>query len=164
MRLAATMRVDFNSRQAKAMGESFTAECAAAFGDRVMELAKRNVAPGKGPGPHPHKQPGRVDTGNLQDSIQADIHKTASAAVVTVFTPLDYGTYLEAGWHAPSGRFYRYPWLWPAINQAQKEFLDIVRSHSGVAFTGGYTGGRVAVKKGANAWDSYQRGWRGKVK
>lgn len=158
MKLSAKIKVDFRTALAKQMGESFTTECAAAFGDLVQAQAKHNVAPGIGPGPHPH--PERIDTGNLMDSIQADIRKSTNAVAVDVYTNVEYGVFLEAGWHTPSGRFARYPWLRPAIETAQREFMNIVRTKAAVAFTGGARGGLVAIKRGRNTWDSFARGWR----
>ena len=42
-----------------------------------------------------------------------------------VYTDLDYGTYLEVGWRARNGRFYRYPWLKPAWKKAMAEYKTI---------------------------------------
>ena len=42
-----------------------------------------------------------------------------------VYTDLDYGTYLEIGWRARNGRFYRYPWLKPAWQKAMAEYKTI---------------------------------------
>lgn len=102
-----------------------------AMGRRALTLAKRNVAPGKGPGPHPHRQwkgvPDYVDTGTLMRSLQLRINERGFLKTATIFTDIPYGAYLEVGWHsAMSGRFYRYPWLEPAFREAQKLFPSTV--------------------------------------
>jgi hypothetical protein len=146
MRLQAKLRVSFNTALARRMGESFTTEVAAAFGDEVQRRAKENVMPGRGPGPHPHLTP-HEDTGRLAESIQADIGKTASAVTVTVFSDLNYALYNEMGWHTSTGRFVRYQFLRPAITEAQRSFMNLVRSKADVVFAGGARGGAVRVKR-----------------
>jgi len=160
MKTTATIRVSFNTPLAKAMGESFTTAVAAEFGDQVLARAKENVAPGKGPGPHPHVSK-HFDTGTLMENIFADITKTANGVTMHVWTPIPYGLFLEAGFHAKSGRFYRYPWLQPSISETQKDLTDIIRAKADVAFAGGAKGGAIRIRKGANVWDSYTRGWKG---
>jgi|GEM_PF-5570892 len=160
MRTIGKVRVYFNTPLAKQMGESFTTEVAAAFGDAVQRLAKENVAPGKGPGPHPH--PGRVDTGRLMESIEADIEKRSNVVNVTIFTTVPYGLWLEAGWTTTTGRFIRYPWLAVAISEVQRDFMRLVRAKADVAFAGGVRGGLIGIRKGTNPWD-YIRGSSRKI-
>ena len=163
MRTIASVRVDFATAAAKQVGKAFMEDVALEFGTQVAERAKQNVAPGRGPGPHPHPGPPawqHEDTGELGDSIRSDVREITNGVECMIFTPLDRGLYLEAGWHGPSGRFYRYPWLWPAINAVQVGFRGMARTRAGVAFTGGIRGGKVATKKGANVWDTYSRGWK----
>ena len=164
MKTTATIRVSFNTPLAKAMGESFTTEVAAEFGDQVLARAKHNVSPNVAPGQHPHKPPPawqHVDTGTLMENIFADIVKSATGVVMHIWTPILYGVFLEAGWHGPSGQFYRYPWLQPSISETQKDLTDIIRAKADVAFAGGAKGGAIRIRKGANVWDSYTRGWKG---
>ena len=159
MKTTATIRVSFNTPLAKQMGESFTTEVAAEFGDQVVARAKHNVSPNVGPGIHPH--PGRIDTGNLMENIWADIVKNQNGIKVVIYTDVVYGLYLEAGVHTLSGRFVRWPWLQPAITDTQKELSDIIRAKADIAFAGGLRGGGIAIRKGSNVWDSYTRGWKG---
>lgn len=84
----------------------------------VKVQAKHNVAPGIGPGPHPHRTP-HVDTGNLMRSIFYRTWQKGKLEVgFTVGTPLNYGLFLEVGWQTKSGSFFRYPWLMPALMSA----------------------------------------------
>jgi len=163
MQTVGKVRVYFNTPLAQQMGESFTTELAAAFGDEVQRRAKDNVAPGRGPGPHPHPPPPawqHVDTGRLMESIGADIEKRLNVVNVMVSTPVPYGVFLEAGWHTQSGRFVRYPWLAPAIADTQRDFMRLVRAKADTAFRGGPRGGLIRVNTGSNIWDSYSRGWK----
>ena len=167
MKTTATIRVSFNTPLAKQMGESFTTEVAAEFGDQVVARAKENTAPGKGPSSHPHPPPPawqHEDTGRLMESIFADIVKTANGVTMHVYTDVPYGLWLEAGFPAITGRFYRYPWLSPAVSDVQKELSNIIRAKADVAFAGGLRGGGIAIRKGSNVWDSYTRGWKGASK
>ena len=89
---------------------------------QVVAIAKGNVAPGKGPGPHPHREDhGWVweDTGTLMESItwgfeDASAITNREAIIALIYadaTKAPYGQWLELGWHGPSGQFYRYPFL-----------------------------------------------------
>lgn len=96
--------------------------------NRARELARENVAPGKGPSPHEgdyedgHNSPmQRPDTGNLQKSVRRVMVFKGFMTTGYLVTDLDYGTYLEVGWRR-GGKFFRYPWLKPAFLQAMKEF------------------------------------------
>ena len=106
---------------------------------RGMEYAKANVAPGRGPGPHPHRpQSHHEDTGDLAESVKlsegwgGDIlfedAPTNLSWVTSIYTDLDYGLYLEQGWTALSGLRYRYPWLFPAMVMAQRDFAHLART------------------------------------
>jgi len=91
--------------------------------EETVKLAKENVAPGKGPGPHPHL--GRMDTGNLMRDIRIikepywwTTHAYGQAGCTEAAY---YGVFLEWGWTNPwTGNFWRYPWLMPAYEQARK--------------------------------------------
>jgi len=95
-------------------------------GEIVQQIARANVTEGIGPGPHPH--PGRKDTGSLREAVQfmvdepetwvwrAQIGPDKNAPALEGGTPpWLYGWFLEVGWHSPIGRFWRYPWLRPAL-------------------------------------------------
>ncbi len=84
----------------------------------VRDQAKRHVAPGVGPSKHPHKDPGRIDTGNLMRDIQVgDLYKSGTMMIREVGNneATFYGSILEAGWFSRAGNFFRYPWLFPAL-------------------------------------------------
>lgn len=85
----------------------------------VQGQAQRHVAPGVGPSIHPHKDPGREDTGELMNDIQVgDVYHEGNSLVREVGNTEKtyYGSILEAGWFAHgTGNFWRYPWLYPAL-------------------------------------------------
>jgi hypothetical protein len=161
MRTVAKIKVDFRTAQAIALGEAFTTEVAAELGDDVVRRAKEFTLPGVGPGPHPHKPPPawqHVDTGHLSESIRADISKSANGVKMDVYSDLPYSLYLEAGWHGPSGRFYRYPWLRPSFEAALRNLDGIIRASAAIAFAGGVRGGLIGIRRGANPWQA--PGWK----
>jgi len=84
----------------------------------VQQQARHHVRIGGGPGPHPHRTP-HIDTGNLSASIEVgDLYKEGNTLVREVGNTeqAPYGKYLEVGWHAHgTGNFFRYPWLYPAL-------------------------------------------------
>lgn len=83
----------------------------------VATQAKKHTQPGSGPGPHPHRTP-HIDTGELMRSIEVgDEYKEGDALVREVGSQdsASYGKFLEIGWHSRAGNFWRYPWLWPAL-------------------------------------------------
>jgi len=95
-------------------------------GEIVQQIARANVTEGIGPGPHPH--PGREDTGSLREAVQfmvdeleryvwrAQVGPDKNAPALEGGTPpWLYGWFLEIGWHSLIGRFWRYPWLRPAL-------------------------------------------------
>lgn len=93
---------------------------------RVLKYAKKDaqdrVAPGKGPGPHPHNWP-HVDKGDkdgLMTSVKDAIWLQGFLTEGTIYTDSAYGTYLEVGWRTKAKNFYRYPWLKPAFLGALK--------------------------------------------
>jgi hypothetical protein len=91
----------------------------------VKEQARRNVTPGVGPGPHPHKPTSHhVDTGNLMRSIFYRTYERSGLVGAMIGTPINYGLFLELGWHAASGAFYRYPWLEPALREKAPASLE----------------------------------------
>lgn len=98
-----------------------------ALGEQAKEYAQKNVKKGKGPSPHPHKKHWWhnfkwEDTGALAESVQVRYRQAGFLRTVTIYTDLDYGMYLELGFRGPSGMFYRYPWMKPAYQKAQKDF------------------------------------------
>ena len=125
--------VDWRGKEFKESGEAFAQNFVLDLTIRAEKYAKENVEPGRGPGPHPHRTP-HEDTGALKESISADVDVQGSKVIGTVGSNLDYGRYLEVGWRAKSGKFYRYPWLWPAMHRAAREMRDVARAHKRVFF------------------------------
>lgn len=131
MRMTARVEVNMRTREVKAAGAGFAAEFADQMGELAAQYARENVTPGSGPGPHPHRPPPfpeHEDTGDLRDSITVQHVRMGFLETAQVFTDLPYGVYLELGWHSPSGRLWRYPWLMPAFMKAQDERAGIARS------------------------------------
>jgi hypothetical protein len=125
-------RIEINNRTAEvaARGDTFAKALALVMAHEAAHEARQNVAPGKGPGPHPHK-PGsnHIDTGHLMRNIEVEPQDRGFLKTATVFTEVPYGTYLEIGWINPhSGNFWRYPWLWPAVQVAQANAPGQARS------------------------------------
>lgn len=97
-------------------------------GEYVREQAAANVAPGIGPGPHPH--PGRVDTGDLMRDVQkSDVYDEGKNLVIEVGNTEKtyYGSILELGWHSRAGNFFRYPWLFPALESVRGKIMRRLR-------------------------------------
>ena len=99
----------------------------------VRDRAKQNVAPGQGPGPHPHK-PGwtHIDTGLLMSSINSVVsHDTGNEVIAVVYSDLNYprpyNVYLELGWISAAGSRFVYPYLWPASEVAQQQFGNVAK-------------------------------------
>lgn len=82
----------------------------------LRDAARARVMPGVGPGPHPHRTK-HIDTGNLARNTVYRVTKTVRGGQLEVGPKPEayYGTWLEIGWHAKSGKFYKYPWLRPAM-------------------------------------------------
>ncbi len=83
----------------------------------VRDQARENVRPGQGPGPHPHVS-AHIDTGNLMRDIQVgELYKEGNVLVREVGNneATFYGGILEIGWFSSAGNWFRYPFLWPAL-------------------------------------------------
>lgn len=112
------------------------------WANELAELMRENVRPGIGPGPHPH--PGRNDTGHaaaaitvrelqptsvMQAKAMREVVSHTARWAAGVFSdgggtlvgkgtsPYEYLSYLEMGWTTKRGRFVRYPWAAPAIEE-----------------------------------------------
>jgi len=164
MRIYGTVEVDYRSRAAKEHGLRFAEDYVLDQTAVVERLAKRNVTPGRGPGPHPHRTE-HEDTGQLMQSITSDVEVKGSRVVGIVGTNVIYGMFLEVGWHSRSGNFYRYPWLAPAMHEAKRYGPTIAQRHSHVWFEGDLTEGRQKVAAGwippGIRWDPGVRRFRG---
>lgn len=130
MKLVSRIEVNSRTREVAARGDTFAKALALSMAHEGAREARQNVAPGKGPGPHPHK-PGsnHIDTGDLMRSIEVIPEERGFLKTANITTDLDYGTYLEVGWTDPrTGRFWRYPWLWPAVQKVQADSEDVARN------------------------------------
>ena len=131
MRLVSRVEINTQAREVKAQGKKFAKDFALQVGEVAQNLAKRNVAPGQGPGPHPHRPGSRhVDTGNLMNSITVTPQSRGFLEASLVGTDVDYGVYLEYGWTSKAGNHWRYPWLYPAVMEARASALSVARSTS----------------------------------
>ena len=109
-------------------------------GELVRDKAKENVEPGKGPGPHPHKEfpswPTREDTGKLRDSIKTygpyNISADIKAIEIGGDGSVDYGKHLEVGFHTKQAddtvNFWRYPWMIPALEEQKGRIIRLLRT------------------------------------
>jgi len=153
MRITGKVEVNFNSREVKAAGAEFARAFTKELGELTRDIAQRNISPGVGPGPHPHRPPPfrqHTDTGALRDSIQVAPREQGFLTTYLVWTDLDYGTYLEMGWFSMAGNFWRYPWMLPAVSEAEQSLYKIARSTGRAYFTGGYSNrraGRVDISE-----------------
>ena len=137
MRMQSRIEVNSRTREVAARGDTFARALALSMAHEAAREARANVAPGKGPGPHPHK-PGsnHIDTGELMRSIEVVPEERGFLKTANVQTDLDYGTYLEVGWVNPhSGNFWRYPWLWPAVEVVKADSEDLARTTAREFFT-----------------------------
>lgn len=148
MRMTAVVRVNSRTREVQAQGNGFCQEFVAILGDETVRRARANVAPGHGPGPHPHRTL-HLDTGGLRDSIRARIRQRGFMYEALVETDKDYGLYLETGWTTLAGTHYRYPWLYPAAVEASRRWEPIGRSSSDRWFRDG--GGRTFIRSPLSA-------------
>ena len=149
MKLVSRIEVNSRSREVAARGDTYANALALVMANDGAREARANVAPGKGPGPHPHK-PGstHLDGGDLMRSIKVEPEERGFLKTANITTDLDYGVYLEVGWVNPwTGRFWRYPWLWPAVLLVQQRAEGMARSTARQYFLDD-TGGRVRVAGG----------------
>ena len=153
MRLTGEVKVNFRNKHVKDLGAGFVQDMALTLGEKIQAQAKHNVSPGVGPGPHPHN-PGshHIDTGNLRDSIEVDVDVVGAHAVAQVWSDLEYSVYLEYGWTARSGKFYRYPFLWPALDTVRPEVPPLMAQKGRVWFSGDSGPVGVAHGLGMGTW------------
>ena len=130
MKLVSRMEINTRTTEVAARGDAFAQALALVMAHEGAREARVNVTPGRGPGPHPHK-PGsnHIDTGELMRSIEVEPEDRGFLKTALIFTEVEHGTYLEIGWTNPySGRFWRYPWLWPAVQVVQQNAPGQARS------------------------------------
>lgn len=131
LQFSTSIEVSTRAKELQRMTDMGMRNALAAVANSALEHARYNVTAPHGPGPHPHRTDhGWVwdDTGQLADSLRIRFVQKGFIRTATVFTPFDYGMYLELGWRGPSGRFYRYPWLKLAFQKAQGEFPKFVKA------------------------------------
>lgn len=77
MRLLASVKVNSNVPALLNEGPWFGVEFVDAVGAETVQIARELVAPGKGPGPHPHRPDSEhEDTGALRDAIDYVVNYT----------------------------------------------------------------------------------------
>jgi hypothetical protein len=111
--------------------------------------ARLRVTPGVGPGPHPHRTDTgweHEDTGTLKSAIGYAFEEMSGASQDVALVYVDagkapYGLWLELGWHGPSGRFYRYPFIVPAVEHAMRNASRYVHTGDTLPYTSGKGGG-----------------------
>ena len=152
--LKAVVRVNLRTREAQERGRKWARTFAANAAKRVRYRAQRNVAPGRGPGPHPHRTGSKhEDAGELMRDVHTHTVHRGFMEEVKVYTNTDYGVYLEVGWHTKAGTFYRYPWLYPALAQNLTAMREIARI-TGAALFGSGRGSGVPEP----SYGTYQEG------
>lgn len=128
--------VTLNTAAVRLFGSNAMRNVVSGVAERTVEGAKLRTRPGVGPGPHPHRQwgnwPPHEDTGNLADAIQWAWEELQGRDQVIALVGVDaakapYGRWLELGFHGPSGRFYRYPFLEPAAKVACRDWKRYVK-------------------------------------
>lgn len=116
-KLTGTVEINLRNKYIKQLAATALADAMLELAEDTQKQAKINVAPGIGPGPHPHIA-AHVDTGQLRESLTVDVDRSGDRITAAVQTNKAYGAYLELGWHARNGRLIRYPWLRPAMQAA----------------------------------------------
>jgi len=97
----------------------------------VAEKMRHNLAPGVGPGPHPHRTK-HDDTGDAMRAVEVR-SREAKGGGMTWFAgifsdglgasgsrgtpPWKYGFFLEFGWVTKAGTRYQYPWATIAVSE-----------------------------------------------
>ena len=123
MQIQARVSFKMNPELIKAAGKRGLEETVLAFGEFVQVEAKKNVTPGRGPGPHPHISE-HEDTGALMRAIfndlimEGDKIRVVVGANAPVPGKINYGIVLETG----SRYMPPYPWLSPAYHKARSQF------------------------------------------
>lgn len=136
--LTSVVRLNSRVPEVRQQGQNFASDFVQVMAEEVALQAMENVAPGKGPGPHPHRLgSNHIDTGDLMNSIRASYSRRGFMHEAFVETDLDYGIYLEVGWTTVAGTHYRYPWLGPAAQMKSREWEPIARTTSDRWFTQG---------------------------
>jgi len=164
MKVWATVEMDFRGKEAKRRGIDFIHDYILDQTALVEEYAKFSVSPGVGPGPHPHRTE-HEDTGALRDSITSDVDVKGTRAIGEVGTDLEYGAYLEVGWHSRAGRFFRYPWLEPSLRRAKRSGPKVAQRHAHVYFRGDLTSKPQRIQAGyippGIRWEPFLQRFRG---
>lgn len=130
-----TLTVDSDAPEIVEQGVWFGLEFVDLLGQETVAEARKLVAPGSGPGPHPHRTE-HEDSGALRDAVFYDtLLRDGGQSAIAVISidpeaparqggtpPYQYGVFLEMGWTAASGNHFRYPWLYPAAMIAQQRW------------------------------------------
>jgi len=129
------VEVKLNTAAVRAFGANQLRGLIQGVAERGAEGARLRTRPGVGPGPHPHRTDHGwewEDTGNLAAAIRWAWEELQGRDQVIALVGVDaevapYGHWLELGFHGPSGRFYRYPFLAPAMEVAMRDWQRYVR-------------------------------------
>lgn len=133
MKLTAQVAVNLNTTRARQQADGFARALVLELARATQLAARENVAPGRGPGPHPHRS-GHTDTGELRDNIEIKEVQQGFLKTALAYTDLLHGLYLELGWHTRAGTFYRYPWLKPALDKALEKGIEIAKAKGKLYF------------------------------
>ena len=139
MRLTTKIQINSRLKELADRGPAAAQALAVRVANKALKYAQDNVSEGVGPGPHPHRIVSpytgneigweHEDAGNLRRSLKITKIQRGAIAEAGVFTDDPVGMWLELGFvQRQSGRFYRYPWLYPAFEQAQSEFDSAARA------------------------------------
>lgn len=128
------VQVQSQTKLVREWGEGFASDFAYEVAKEALGYAQERTRPGigtsgfggGGPGPHPHRTL-HWDTGALRDSLRVERQSQGFLETAHISTDKPQGLYLEAGWHAPNGVLYRYPWLKPSVEQAASRADQIAR-------------------------------------
>ncbi len=127
MRVSVRIDVASHAKEVAARGQGFAEEFARAFAEEAAQVARRNVSPQTGPGPHPHRTP-HEDTGELAKNIFVVPENRGFLASCRIYTPLARGAHLEYGWTTRANTHYRYPWLSVSVEEVKHKADAIARS------------------------------------
>jgi hypothetical protein len=139
MRLTSKIQVNSKLKELADRGPKAAQALAVRVANRGLKYAQENVSEGVGPGPHPHRLVSpytgaeinwdHEDTNDLKRSLKVTKIQRGAIGEAGVFTDSPVGMWLELGFiQHQSGRYYRYPWLYPAFEQAQADFADAARA------------------------------------
>ena len=169
MQIQARVSFKMNPELVMMAGEQGLTETLTSFRDFVVTEAKKNVAPGRGPGPHPHISE-HEDTGALQRAVFGEViirkwERDVSASRMTVkvgnYPPvpgkINYGIVLETG----SRKMPPYPWLSPAFHAGRMRFGEFMSKGRSAMMSGTWKLSNFAMQKASISYPAtgYTKMW-----